>query len=138
MKISEQEIVRMTQELRDEENEQLHVRPWSRKRHSPFPAWLAAIPAAAVVGFFLGIWTNRHLQPDDSLAAIVDTVYIKVKESPTDTATMQPAPPSVAPQTASVAHPAPSVRRTVKKVPDEPVGQPMTNDQIRYDLLVKN
>ena len=51
MKIDSQDIIRTAQQLCDEENKQLHVRPWNRSRHFHVPAWLVALPAAAIVGF---------------------------------------------------------------------------------------
>ena len=77
MKIDNQDIIRTAQQLRDEENEQLDIRPWNRHRsHFRIPSWLVAIPAAAFIGFILGIWTKSSNQQDTPLTALVDTVYI--------------------------------------------------------------
>ena len=133
MKIDNQDIIRTAQQLRDEENEQLDIRPWNRHRsHFRIPSWLVAIPAAAFIGFILGIWTKSSNQQDTPLTALVDTVYIKVPEP-------QPMP---ALQTTHEVQPAiqptvqkRNIRRTSQK---KATGRPVADDQIRYDLLVKN
>ncbi|MBR1447874.1 MAG: hypothetical protein IJ588_03880 [Prevotella sp.] len=136
MKVDNQDIIRTARELRDEENSRLHVRPWRRSPRFRVPAWLVAVPAAAIVGFFFGLWTNGSQSADAPLTAMVDTVYITVKEPvPTvDTVYRTDAEPSpiVVP-----------VRRVANTKPVHQkqyasVGQSMANDQIRYDLLVKN
>ena len=88
MKITDQDIVRTAQELRDEENEQLHVRHWAKgekaKRlkaenntslssttfqlfnFSTFTKWLVAVPAAAIIGFVFGFWTQMFPDPHRS------------------------------------------------------------------------
>ena len=78
MKIDNQDIIRTARQLRDKENEQLHVSPWNHHRHFHVPTWLVAIPAAAIIGFVLGLWTQANTNSDTSLTALVDTVYIKV------------------------------------------------------------
>ena len=136
MKVDNQDIIRTARELRDEENSRLHVRPWRRSPRFRVPAWLVAVPAAAIVGFFLGLWTNSSQPSDAPLTAMVDTVYIKVKETvPTvDTVYMAETPPAheVAPLR-RVATP-----RPVQKKQYASSGHSMATDQIRYDLLVKN
>ena len=134
MKIDNQDIIRTAQQLRDEENEQLDIRPWNR-HHSHFriPSWLVAIPAAAFIGFILGIWTKSSNQQDTPLTALVDTVYIKVP-------TPQPQPvlqttPAVQPVATQTAVRKRSIRKTSQK---KATGRPVADDQIRYDLLVKN
>lgn len=146
MKISDQDIVRAARQLRDEENEQLHVRPWRRKRHFEFPAWLAAIPAAAVAGFLLGVWTNSHSAAEQPLTALVDTVYIKVKDRATNTDSTRletgdaphRATSSATWQKTPQVHHANRARRIVNPAPAVPTGRSMSEDNIRYDLLVKN
>ena len=135
MKIDNQDIIRTAQQLRDEENEQLDIRPWNRHRsHFRIPSWLVAIPAAVFIGFILGIWTKSSNQQDTSLTALVDTVYIKVPEP-------QPQPAPVL-QSTPVAQPV--VQTTVQKrstrtfQQKKTTGRPVADDQIRYDLLVKN
>ena len=131
MKITDQDIIRTARQLRDEDNSQLHVAPWTRRRHFQIPAWLVAVPAAALVGFLFGLWTNGNTDEHGPLTAMTDTVYIKVKEVTTHTeATTQPAP-----------QPKPAVMKTSKMVHPRTTkitGRPISEDQIRYDLLVKN
>ena len=165
MKITDQDIVRVAQELRDEENEQMHVRPWAKGEKvnklkgernsslssspfhlfnfSTFPKWLVATPAAAIIGFVFGIWTQAHTKTDTPLAALVDTVFIEVP------APQQPQQP----RRDAVAEAAPNVSRPAQKQ-DRPrpvspkasrrrsltgaVGRPACDDNIRYDLLVCN
>ncbi|MBO4826376.1 MAG: hypothetical protein J5506_03940 [Prevotella sp.] len=136
MKITEQDIIRTARKLRDEENQQLQVRTKfnNGRPHRHFPAWLAAVPAAAVIGFMLGIWTKSNLQNDSPLTAIVDTVYIKVHDEPTtpDTA-VHVEVSQKAPTVKRVRH-STAVRHEQKSVS----GKPMADDNIRYDLLVKD
>lgn len=143
--INEQDIARIARELCDEENQQLHVSPWSRHRRFRIPAWVTVIPAAAIVGFLLGIWTNTHMSPETPMTALVDTVYVKVKETipPRDTAQSSPLP-----QTKSVSArqvrtkwrgtPENNRMKSSQQTPVMPTGQPILSDKIRYDLLVTN
>jgi len=136
MNITDQDIIRTARQLRDEENEQLSVRsefnrtrPWHR-----IPTWLVAIPAAAVVGFFVGIWTENS-QNDAPLTARVDTVYVQM-----------PAPQPT--EGDSVCQPIHTTRVSVSNnsiqssstqrcsVPSH--GRSVAEDNIRYDLLVMN
>ena len=136
MNITDQDIIRAARQLRDEKNEQLHVRP-EFNRTRPWhhvPTWLVAIPAAAVIGFFIGLWTQSS-QNDAPLTAHVDTVYINV-------------PAQQPPQVDTViqvvqADPIPAPRQTAqastKPSSSKPsVGRSVADDNIRYDLLVRN
>lgn len=134
MKITDQDIIRTARELCDEQNEQLHVGSWSRRHHFHVPTWFVAIPAAAIIGFVLGIWTKSHTQPDAPLTALTDTVYIKVRETATSSDTANHV---VASKTS------PTIKRvktttTSRKNPSITTGRSVTDDKIRYDLLVKN
>ena len=135
MRIDSNDIARAARQLRDEENKQLHVRPWSRHKHFRFPAWLAAIPAAVVAGFFIGLWTQAYKQSKTPLTALVDTIYIEVPE---------PAPPRQEPAAQAipaVSNPAKgqAVRPSAAHPhPRQSVGRPASDDHIRYDLLVRN
>jgi len=139
MKIDNQDIIRTARQLRDEENEQLHISPWNHHRHFHVPTWLVAIPAAAIIGFVLGLWTQANTNSDTPLTALVDTVYIKVP-------TPQPQQDSVAQavtvtSTSTVTKPSPrqTVRTTSASNPTQKeYGRPVADDHIRYDLLVKN
>ena len=132
MKTDNEHIARMARQLRDEENSQLHVRPWNRHRFR-IPSWLMAIPAAAIIGFFFGLWTSNKSATIEPLTALVDTVYI-TKEVPakTDTSiTITPTAEQPSVRTVTVSRPARHTRTV-------PTGQPIESDRIRYDLLVKN
>ena len=139
MKIDNQDIIRTARQLRDEENEQLHVSPWSRHSHFHVPTWLVTIPAAAIIGFVLGLWTQANTNSDTPLTALVDTVYIKVP-------TPQPQQDTVAQamtvtSTPAVTKPSPkkTVRRASSSYPTQKeYGRPVADDHIRYDLLVRN
>ena len=134
MKISDKDIISAAQMLRDEENSQLHVRPWSRKRHFQFPAWLTAVPAAAVIGFLFGWWTNSKTAKGEPLTALADTVYVTVRETPTTTDTARAVTtPATQPQVHRAA-----VSGRKRHTHTVTTGQPMQSDRIRYDLLVRN
>ena len=135
MKVDNQDIIRTARELRDEENSRLHVRPWRRSPRFRVPAWLVAVPAAAFVGFFFGLWTNSQPSADAPLAAMADTVYVKVKETVPLVDTVYMAETSPSHEVAPVRRVA---SRPVQKNQYASVGQSMATDQIRYDLLVKN
>lgn len=141
MRVDNQDIIRTVRQLRDEENQQLNVRPWNRhRRHFHMPAWLVAIPAAAIVGFLFGIWTQEASQSDSPLTALVDTVYVKVPvpQSPQDSV-IQPTPARQAPVVSAPATAKPAVRpSTPSPRPSKAVGRPVADDNIRYDLLVRN
>ncbi|MBR6121404.1 MAG: hypothetical protein IKQ05_03310 [Prevotella sp.] len=135
MKIEDKDIIRTAHQLREEQNVQLHVRPWNRHRHFHVPAWLVAVPAAAIIGFVLGIWTNDNRPKETQLTAFVDTVYIKVPEKVKEPNTIvqtdikQKEAPTIKPKqaTSSARH----IRPTT-------VGHSIADDKIRYDLLVRD
>ena len=139
MKIDNQDIIRTARQLRDEENAELHVSPWNRHRRFHVPTWLVAIPAAAIIGFVLGLWTQANSHSDVPLTAFVDTVYIKVP-------TPQPQQDSVAqamPTPTATAATKTSPKQTIRTAPSsnptqKEYGRPVADDHIRYDLLVKN
>ena len=144
MRVNDQEIARMARQLTDEENSQLRVRPWNRKHNQRIPAWVAAVPAAAVVGFLFGFWMKGNTPADHPLTAVVDTVYITEKDTSTHATDVQVA--SASNVVASAAEKKPSVPdarpRHVGSRPQQEhtvtVGLPMAEDRIRYDLLVRN
>ena len=130
MRVTDKDIIRIAQQLRDEDNQQQHVIPWQHHRHFQLPAWLVAVPAAAIIGFFFGLWANGNIDKKEPLAAMTDTVYIKIKEPDVTTDTTI----RLVPQQVPVATKSPKVvrpRRTRS-------GRPLSEDKIRYDLLVKN
>ena len=148
MKVTEQDIIRTARQLRDEENEQLNVQPWNSHRSRGFrsrgfrsrgfaiptiPAWLVAIPAATIIGFVFGFWTKSTCQLDAPLTALVDTVYIKVHDP-------QPRQDTIAQVIPAVQTPARPRRFAIpaSSRPQPTVGRPVSDDHIRYDLLVRN
>lgn len=130
MKITDQDIIRTAQQLRDEENDQLRVTHWHRHHHLRVPSWLVAIPAAAFLGFLLGIWFDGETKSNMPLTAMTDTVYVRVAE------------PTVNADTITHAAPRPVNVRTkaskVKRSSHHSSGQSLAEDKIRYDLLVQN
>ena len=136
MKIDNQDIIRTIRQLRDEENTELHVSSWNRHHHHfHVPTWLVAIPAATIIGFVLGIWTNVNNPKEAQLSSLVDTVYIKVPEKVKEPETIvQPninkkEAPTIKPKatTSSARH----IRPTI-------IGHSIADDKIRYDLLVRD
>jgi hypothetical protein len=151
MKIDQQDIIDTARQLRDEENDQLHVRPWSRHRRSHIPTWLVAVPAAAIIGFIIGLWTKDSIQSGSPLTALADTVYIEVPapQPPQDSIVQEAIPavttspittPTASMSQSAVSNPSPrQVRQSsAPTTPQQPVGRPVTDDHIRYDLLVRN
>ena len=140
MKIDNQDIIRTAQQLRDEDNQQLHVSPCNRHRRFRIPNWIVAIPAAAIIGFVLGIWTQAERKGDSTLTALVDTVYIKVPVTPSSQDSVIPS------HTAAVQKPVVStpVTRPTASTPSSKdrqlpsSGRSVVDDHIRYDLLVRN
>ena len=139
MKVTEQDIVYTARQLRDEENEQLSIQPWNRHRRHHLPTWIVAIPAAAIIGFVFGFWTKSANQLDTPLTALVDTIYIKVHDpQPRQDTIAQVIPDVKTPvrprefaRSRESANPASSRPQTI-------VGRPVSDDHIRYDLLVRN
>lgn len=136
MNITDQDIIRTARQLRDEENEQLSVRsefnrtrPWHR-----IPTWLVAIPAAAVVGFFVGIWTENS-QNDAPLTARVDTVYVQMPapQPQKQDSVRQPIQTMRVSVSNNTTHPSSTKRSTSPSH-----GRSVAEDNIRYDLLVMN
>ena len=130
MKITDQDITRAARQLRDEGNEQLHVTSWHRQHRFRVPSWLVAIPAAAFLGFLLGVWFDGEPKSNMPLTAMTDTVYIKVTEPSVSTDTITHA----APQPVNVRPKASKVKRSSH----HSSGQSLAEDKIRYDLLVQN
>jgi hypothetical protein len=136
MKIDSENIIRTAQQLRDEANGQLEIRPWNRHRsHFRIPSWLVAIPAAVFIGFILGIWTKSSSQTDAPLTALVDTVYIKVPTPQPQQEVVTQVPPAEQMPTVSKS----AQKRTIHpSTTKKATGRPVADDHIRYDLLVNN
>ena len=139
MKINNQDIIRTACQLRDEENAELHVSPWNRHSHFHVPTWLVAIPAAAIIGFVLGLWTQANTNSETPLTALVDTVYIKVPTPQPQQDTVAQAIPATSTSTVTKPAPKQTVRSASSSYPtQEEYGRPVADDHIRYDLLVRN
>lgn len=139
MKIDNQYIIHTARQLRDEENAELHVSPWNRHRHFHVPTWLVAIPAAAIIGFVLGLWTQANNNSDIPLTALVDTVYIKVPSPQPQQDSVAQAISVTSTSTVTKSSPRQTVRTTTASATSpKVVGRPVADDHIRYDLLVKN
>ena len=139
MKIDNQDIIRTARQLRDEENAELHVSPWNRHRRFHVPTWLVAIPAAAIIGFVLGLWTQANSHSDVPLTALVDTVYIKVPSPQPQQDSVAQTVPAISTPTVTKTHPKQTVRTAPSSNPTQKeYGRPVADDHIRYDLLVKN
>lgn len=145
MKIDSQDIIRTAQQLRDKQNDQLSVRPWNRQRHFHVPTWLVAIPAAAIIGFALGLWTQSRINDDTPLTALTDTVYIKIpvpqpKEDSVAQSVINEPSPTVSQASATPKPTArPVVRQSAVSTHEQPAeGRSVADDHIRYDLLVRN
>ena len=140
MKIDNQDIIRTAQELRDEENQQLSVSPWNHHRRVHIPTWLVTIPAAAIIGFVLGIWTQASSQTDTTLTALIDTVYIKVPATPSLQDSVIPNHTAAAQKpvvSTPVTRPTASTPSSKDRLQPSS-GRSVADDHIRYDLLVKN
>ena len=123
----------------DEQNTGLHVTPWKRHRHFHVPTWLVAIPAAAIIGFVLGVWTQANNNSDTPLTTLVDTVYIKVPVTHPHQDSVAQAIPAISAPAITRRSPKQTVRTTSASAPStETFGRPVADDHIRYDLLVRN
>ena len=135
MKITEQDIIRTARELRDEANAQQHVRPAFHRSATRWhiPAWIVAVPAAAIIGFVLGLWIKVPTQEGTRLTELTDTIYIQVPPKPLPHTDSMAVATSNAPTT-SVA------RRQIRRQQASPArrGRSVADDHIRYDLLLKN
>lgn len=130
MKLDNQTIIDAARRLREQDNASLHVAPWPSHRRTAVPLWLVAIPAAAVVGFLLGLFVRQPTADNSSLIAKADTVYVthevSVPQTP-DTVVRYvecPRRPSRPQQVTTVVDTMPATGRTIDQ------------DNIDYALLV--
>ncbi|MBR1484364.1 MAG: hypothetical protein IJ612_01565 [Prevotella sp.] len=125
MKLTDQEIIASARRQRDADNQQLTVRPWAHgnRRRFRVPAWLVAIPAAAVAGFFLGLAVQQP-QPDTSLALQRDTVYVERQMLVAQT-------PDTIIKYVERSH------RAGKPSPTAQTGRSIDQDDIDYSMLVR-
>ena len=129
--MSNEDIIAMACRIREDENAQLHVRPWKSRSRI---AWYVAIPAACLVSFFLGYL----LRPDSTggnpqgltAQTTTDTVYVHEVVHDTIYQTTDPhRPVRPRPLTASTSSASQEGRK---------IGISVLEDNIRYDLLAAN
>ena len=128
--MSNDDIIAIARRLREEDNSQLHVRPWKSSRRRI--AWYIALPAACVISFVLGYClrpTSNTETPHDLTAQTVttsDTVY--VHEVMHDTVYLTTSHDALHPHSTST---------TSRPINEEPrkIGVSVLEDNIRYDLL---
>ena len=120
--ISNDDIIRAARQLRNEENERLHVRPWQKNYNRWMP--YVSIPAACLVGFALGFSLRT---PSNSAGsgntALIDSFVLH----------------EVVHDTIYQTVPSPQYRVLAEKTAnaDEEQGVSVFHDGIRYDLLAK-
>ena len=127
--MSNEDIIAMACRIREDENAQLHVRPWKSRSRI---AWYVAIPAACLVSFFLGYL----LRPDSTggnpqgltAQTTTDTVYVQVYDTIYQTTDVHK-PVRPRPITASTSSASQEGRK---------IGISVLEDNIRYDLLASN
>ena len=124
--MSNDDIIAMARRIREEENNQLQVRPWKSRSRM---AWYIAVPAACLVGFFLGYGLRpANMEPgSESLASLStpDTVYVQVYDTIYQTTDVHK-PVRPRPITAS------------NGAEPRKIGISVLEDNIRYDLLASN
>lgn len=134
--LSNDDIIAAARQLRQEQNDRMHIRPW--KRQSRW-GWYVAIPAACLAGFALGLYLRPSAEtPASELAkTIVVTDTVTVHEVVHDTVyQVKPVSQPITPhQLAKRSTPS---QKTEKQPETEPVGVSMLDDGIRYDLLASN
>lgn len=124
--MSNDDIIAMARRIREEENNQLQVRPWKSRSNM---TWYIAIPAACLVSFFLGyLLRPAGLEPGSQDLAFLgnpDTVYVQMYDTIYQTTDVHK-PVRPRPITASNA--------------SEPrkIGISVLEDNIRYDLLASH
>ena len=131
--LSHEDIITIARDIREEDNAQLHVRPWKSSRNST--AWYIAIPAAAcLVGIILGYCLHPALNENDpqglTAHTTTDTVYVhEVVHDTIYQTTDVHRPVRPRPITASTQSPSKEPRK---------IGVSVLEDNIRYDLLASN
>ena len=122
--MSNDDIIAMARRIREEENNQLQVRPWKSRNRM---AWYIAVPAACLVGFFLGYCLRPASEAPQDLTAHVttDTVYVQVYDTIYQTTNVHK-PVRPRPMTADNG----SAPRKI--------GISVLEDNIRYDLLASH
>ncbi len=134
--LSNDDIIAAARQLRQEQNDRMHIRPW--KRQSRW-GWYVAIPAACLVGFALGFYLRPSAEtPAPAMAktiVVTDTVLLHEVVHDTVYQTKPVSQPLSPYQLAKRSTPS---QKTEKQPESEPVGVSMLDDGIRYDLLASN
>ncbi len=138
MKITENDIISKVKELRDMENKSMKPQRWNSATPQFMKYWLLSLPAATFIGFLLGVYTKANVTDVGTMLARADTVYVEktknstVKENETEE------------NQVSILTPADDNEGRSKKQQKSKYsanqllsGKPMTEDHIRYDLLIK-
>ena len=126
--MSNDDIIAIARSIREEDNSQLHVRPWKSSRRRI--AWYIALPAACVISFIFGycLRPTPHVDTPHDLTAqtITDTIYLR--EVVYDT---------VYRTTSHDALHLHSTSTSSQPANEEPrkIGVSVLEDNIRYDLL---
>ncbi len=129
MKIDNQTIIDTARRQREADMNGLSPRPWRRQhRRLTVPAWLVALPAAAVAGFLFGLSVRQPDGDATPLTAKVDTIYI-TREVPV----AQP-PDTVV---RYVERPRRASRQVASRQAEPPAtGRSVAEDNIDYSMLV--
>lgn len=154
MKLTDSDIITAARDLRDEQNERLHVAPNPMKHNSrkPTPLWWAATAAALVLGFVIG--KTHPLTPPvegGESSGLQESVIAQSLPSPTGREGGSTEPAIIREVIHEVVHDTIYETRIVR-VPvqqvmtaqAEPAPEPETPgcsmlcDDIRYDLLTGN
>ena len=125
--MSNDDIIAIARSIREEDNNQLHVRPWKSSRRRI--AWYIALPAACVISFVLGYClrpaSNTETQ-HDLTAQTADTIYLR--EVMHDTVYLTTS------HDALHLHSTSTSTQAANEKPRK-IGVSVLEDNIRYDLL---
>ena len=137
MKLDNQQIIDAARRQRDLDTSSMNVKPWAtRRQRFQVPAWLIALPAAAIVGFFFGLFVHNPFSDEaGQFMAAVDTVYVTrqvmVPQTP-DTVVRYVERPKVT-KTVKAAKP---VVVTASVASAQVTGRSIDQDDIDYTMLV--
>jgi hypothetical protein len=128
--MSNEDIIAVARNIREEDNRRLNVRPWKSRNRI---AWYVAVPAACFIGFVLGYCMHLSTLGDspENLASAVAADTFLAREVVSDTVyqTTNPHRP-VRPRPITASAPSSSKPRKI--------GVSVLEDGIRYDLLASS
>ena len=129
MKIDNQTNIDTARRQREADMNGLSPRPWRRQhRRLAVPAWLVALPAAAVAGFLFGLSVRQPDGDATPLTAKADTIYI-TREVP-----VAQRPDTVV---RYVERPRRASRQVASRQAEPPAtGRSVAEDNIDYSMLV--